>query len=223
LKESVNCENYREERGDEFVKIDNQGLSKSFFSFVERYRFYIQEKDPASALQKLDILRVLCSTRSGKLGVEALNQVIELFLKDNFELKPKNGFYHNQPIMITQNNTGLKLFNGDVGLVREVSNNELFAYFIIDSKLESIPVALIKEYQTVFAMTIHKSQGSEFDSVVVAIPSNTEKMKVSKELLYTGVTRAKKQVLLLASDKAIDDAIHFSVKRTSGLKQRLTT
>ena len=106
-------------------------------------------------------------------------------------------------------------------MVREKANEGLFAYFKVNGEIESFPVALIKEYQTVFAMTIHKSQGSEFKNVIVFLPENSEKMEVSKELLYTGVTRAKKQVLLVASDKAVYDSMSYSLQRTSGLIDRL--
>ena len=91
----------------------------------------------------------------------------------------------------------------------------------MDNQYREIPLAYVKDYQTVFAMTVHKSQGSEFEHVVVMMPSNEESRLLTKELLYTAVTRASKQVLLIGKENIIIKASNKKVDRASGLEERV--
>lgn len=157
-----------------------------------------------------------------------MNSKIENILKKLYKLPVSEGFYHNQPIMVTKNQIALDLFNGDVGLIRKDDQGKLKAYFKkstsdVDSKDELLVVspALISEWETVFAMTIHKSQGSEFDNVLVVLPKQEENRLLTRELLYTGVTRAKNSALIQAKISTIKQTTERTVNRISGIQERV--
>ncbi len=165
---------------------------------------------------------MLSPIHKGEYSVEYFNQKIEDYLKDKGFLSPKYGFYHNQPIMITQNDYHLKLFNGDVGLIRKDANGVLQAHFEAeDGSLRTISPNFINQYKTVFAMTIHKSQGSEFDHVAVVLPQQEELAILSKELLYTALTRAKSDLRIFATENLLEKASQKPVQRASGITERL--
>jgi exodeoxyribonuclease V alpha subunit len=131
-------------------------------------------------------------------------------------------FYANRPVIVTQNNYELDLFNGDVGITRKVGERFRVWFEGQDGQMRDVPAASLSHCETVFAMTIHKSQGSEFDQVLVLLPEGTDTPILTRELLYTGVTRAKKKVLLQAG---IDTLLHTTeqrVRRISGVQQRLS-
>jgi exodeoxyribonuclease V alpha subunit len=136
-------------------------------------------------------------------------------------LTPSGEFYHNRPVIVTRNNYELDLFNGDVGITR-ISGDRLRVHFEAeDGGVRDVPAASLSHCETVFAMTIHKSQGSEFDHVLLQLPEGTDTPILTRELLYTGVTRARKRVVLQAG---IDTMLHTTrekVRRTSGLQERL--
>ena len=128
--------------------------------------------------------------------------------------------------MITQNNYELGLYNGDIGIVRkDPDTNRLRVWFASSEENEpirSFNPAYFSSYETAFAMTIHKSQGSEFDRVMVVLPEKTDNLLLSRELLYTGITRAKSSVLLLGTEEALRFGIQRRVERFSGLQKRFS-
>ena len=192
-----------------------------FESFYNLYRIYISEKDTLKALQEFAKIRLLSPTHKGKYSVDYFNVEIERYLRQSGLLFPKAGFYHNQPIMITKNDYQLKLFNGDIGLIRENNDGELQAYFEAeDGGLRAINPNFIGQYRTVFAMTIHKSQGSEFDQVAMVLPKE-EIAILSKELLYTGLTRAKTNLWIFSNPSILEVSSQKPVQRASGIADRL--
>ena len=215
--------------GDEQLIIDTTFSKELFEQYALLYREYILEEDIKSALQKLNRIRFLCVTRENDLSVSQVNQQIQYLLSTRIEgFKPKSeGFYHNQPIIITQNDYQLGIFNGDVGIIRKEKTNNgevLFAFFeTSDGETKKIQAGYLNNYESVFAMTIHKSQGSEFDNVVVLLPEKQGGKLLTRELLYTGVTRARKKVLLQTSLQVLEKCVERSVSRASGLEKRLTT
>ena len=165
---------------------------------------------------------MLSPIHKGEFSVEYFNQKIENYLKNKGFISPQYGFYHNQPIMITQNDYHLKLFNGDIGLIREDEKGILQAFFEAeDGSLRTISPNFINQYKTVFAMTIHKSQGSEFDNVAVVLPQQEDLAILSKELLYTALTRAKSDLRIFATSEVLEKASHKPVQRASGITERL--
>ncbi|HIE54496.1 MAG TPA: exodeoxyribonuclease V subunit alpha, partial [Chromatiaceae bacterium] len=113
-----------------------------------------------------------------------------------------------------------KLFNGDIGLVLDNGAGKLQVFFQERDGLRAIPPSQLPPHETVYAMTIHKSQGSEFDRVILVLPDE-ESPVATRELLYTGITRARKQVLLCASQVSVNRAIARRVRRVSGLYRAL--
>ncbi len=190
--------------------------------------------------------RVLCATRQGDYGVERLNDVIKRYLGKNKALYQQNepALYHGQPIMINENDYRLGLYNGDIGIIWRVidqaGNTHLMACFE-DSTVETnrgedtdtgqqpirqILPSRLPKFESVYAMTIHKTQGSEFAHVALVISAtqsaaHNKQQRASKllsrELLYTGITRAKKQLTIAAHQGVWQQGVSAQVKRHSGL------
>ena len=205
---------------DEQVIIDEYYSDKIFHEFVEGYSSFILEKDILIALKKLNNLKVLCAVREGEKGLYAINNKIQTFLVKKNLIKLTGDFYENRPIMVNSNDYELGLFNGDVGIVRPDANNELKVWFEIKGEAKSFIPASISNAETVLAMTIHKSQGSEFEKVMVILPQKEDSKILTRELLYTAVTRAKSSVIIQASHELILQTSGESVKRGSGIIQR---
>ena len=136
---------------------------------------------------------------------------------------PQDGLYENKLVMITQNNNDLELFNGDIGIVRADENGVLKVWFEgKDKQLRKIEPSFISEMETVYAMTIHKSQGSEYETVLTLLPDNKDNQLLTRELLYTAVTRASKKVVIQAEEDIIWKTAAAKVKRISGIIDRIT-
>lgn len=206
---------------DTQVAIDTQ-YSKIFFEdFIAGYEEYIHESDIKIALQKFNKLRILCAIRESDQGLYALNKNVEKYLSSKNLIDTRNEFYNHRPIIITSNNYVLELFNGDIGLIRPDEDGELKAWFEGENgEIKSALPGLINQAETVYAMTIHKSQGSEFGQVLVVLPQQQNIAILTRELLYTGITRAKSKVFLQASETVILQAADAQVKRTSGIADR---
>lgn len=204
------------------LKIIEDYDKNQFEHFYQLYQNYISEQDTLLALHEFSKTRVLCPTKEGEYSVDYFNREIEVFLKSKGYLSPNFSFYHNQPIIITRNDYQLKLFNGDIGLIREDIDGRLQAYFEAeDGSLKSISTNFISHYKTVFAMTIHKSQGSEFEHVAVVLPKHEELEILSKELLYTALTRAKDSLWIFAKAQLLEAVSQKPVQRASGIAERI--
>lgn len=156
---------------------------------------FMGAKEPAAALAAADKFRVLCAVRKGPYGVGRMNRRVEQILSRQ-GLKPSGRFYDHQLIMIRVNTPALNLFNGDVGVVlagngqgREREYSVWFPDPVLGAR--SIPVSLLPDHETAFAMTVHKAQGSEFPYVAFILPDDAECPVLTRELLYTGMTRVK--------------------------------
>lgn len=204
-----------------FVQMDTTSSSVLFEQFVEGYEAYIKEPNIADALEKLNSLRVLCAVRSSALGLYAINKKIEAVLQKKKLLNTTEDFYENRPIIVTQNYPDLHLFNGDIGIIRTDENGIKKAWFEdADKKIRGVLPAYINSMETVFAMTIHKSQGSEYEKILVILPTNTDNKLLTRELLYTAVTRSKKELIVQATENIILQTTEETVKRASGIMFR---
>ena len=222
LNSELDIEKIEVFKNDKEVKIFTDFKIKDFEAFYEAYQEYISERDILLALKLFSNIRLLSPIHKGAYSVEYFNQQIELYLKQKGFLFPKVGFYHNQPIIITQNDYHLKLFNGDIGLIREDNNGVLQAHFEAENgSLHTLSPNFINNYKTVFAMTIHKSQGSEFKKVAVVLPLQENLQILSKELLYTGLTRAKENLYIFAKESVLIKASRQAVLRASGINERI--
>jgi exodeoxyribonuclease V alpha subunit len=179
---------------------------------------FLKASDPLAALAALAGFRILCALREGPFGVTGLNQLTEDILEEAGLIRPQNPWYASRPIMITRNDYNLKLFNGDIGLLLPDSDSgEPRAFFPgPDNTLRKFLPLRLPEHETAYAMTVHKSQGSEFDRVLLILPDR-ESPVLSRELLYTGITRARTSVELWFDEKVFRAALARRVTRTSGL------
>jgi exodeoxyribonuclease V alpha subunit len=222
---------------EESFVFDSEYDTSTFNSIVKEYRHYILEEDTYAALHKINDVRVICAVKQSKEGVYHTNERIEKVLKNYFDasalkegkintlFKPSSDFYHNQAIIVTKNHPDLGLFNGDIGIVRRSKEgNTLKAYFIDEDKedhLKAVSPGFIGDCETVFAMTIHKSQGSEFKQVLVILPKKTEMQLLTRELIYTAVTRAKEKATIQSTKAVLLAATNRKVQRASGITERI--
>lgn len=210
------------ESKDEKVTIDDTYSEAIFRDFINGFSHYIKEPDTKKAFQKLNQLRILCGIREGEEGVFRINEKIEEFLQHSHLIHKNTEFYEHRPIIITKNNYELKLFNGDIGIVRKDASGILKVWFEDnEGRLKAILPASIDYAETVYAMTIHKSQGSEFNKVMVILPKNAELTLLTRELLYTAITRARDQVIMQGSKEVILESTNRSVRRGSGIADRI--
>ena len=204
------------------VIVDDKYKPELLEKFVEGYSKYIQEDDKKEALKKLNELRVLVAVRQGPRGLYATNNAIEMQLRKMGFIKPDGEFYENRPIMVTRNLYDLGLLNGDTGIMRKDANGNLKVWFEDgQGGIKSVLPAYLNFSETAFAMTIHKSQGSEFDNVMVILPEGTSNALLTRELLYTGITRAKTSITIQGEMSTIEHAVNASVNRISGITGRI--
>ena len=171
------------------------------------------------ALARLGEMAVLCANRDGPGSVEQWRRDIENALDARFPgLRYRGEWYPGRPLMITKNDYNLGLYNGDIGVV--VRTGEGMRVVFDRGGFRSFPPGYLGEHSTVHALTIHKSQGSQFDEVVVSLPLESSRL-LTRELLYTAVTRASKRVTVVGPESAIRLGIERSVQRASGLRSRL--
>ncbi|MEA3502888.1 MAG: ATP-binding domain-containing protein, partial [Actinomycetota bacterium] len=200
---------------------------KDFDALVERiteHRIELVElaRTPGrlkDALEALNGLAVLCAHHRGPQSVDRWRHLIEAALDERYPgLRFGAEWYPGQPVMITTNDYRLNLFNGDIGVTVETDDGPKVAFG--RGGIRTFPRSHIGDHVTVHAMTIHKSQGSQFNEVVVALPAESSRL-LTRELLYTAVTRASNRVTLVGDEAVIRHAINRSVERASGLSVRL--
>lgn len=205
---------------DPQVYFDLHYDSTLFETFVLHYKTYIEETDVAIALKKINDLRVLCAVKESNEGVYFINKRIENILKTEGLIDTTNEFYHNRPIIVTSNNYQLGLFNGDVGIIRK-EGTQMVAWFEDgENGVKSVLPGFINSFDTVYAMTIHKSQGSEYNEVLVVLPKDKQNNILTRELFYTAVTRAKTKVVIQATKEVAEYTTGERVQRVSGICNR---
>jgi len=173
--------------------------------------------DAGAALDALGSLRVLCAHRRGPFGVARWNWQFEQWLAEG--AAPAVGFYVGRPVLVTANDPVSGLANGDLGVVVATEGTPRVA-FAAGAGVRLVAPARLESIETVHAMTIHKSQGSEFDEIVVVLPPVDSRL-ATRELLYTAVTRARSAVTLVGGEAALRRAVANRVVRQSGLRDRL--
>lgn len=209
-------------RGNEQVILDCDYSEETFDSFIKGFESYIAETDPYNALKKFNEIRVLCAVHSGEQGVERVNRRVENLLRTKGLITNNGENYVNRPVMVTSNYYDLGLFNGDVGIMRPDPEGVLKVWFE-DGKggVRDLIPAYIPYLSTVFAMTIHKSQGSEYNQVLIMFPKVTDERILTREILYTAVTRAKEQAFIQVKPEQLLVMVATGVHRASGIKDRI--
>lgn len=182
----------------------------------------VADADAEAALDALDRLRVLCAVREGPLGVRAVGDLVASWVADASDgvLRPGEEWYVGRPVLVTRNDHDLGVMNGDVGVTLEREGRRVVAFRHADGQVRVVPAIRVADCETVWAMTIHKSQGSQFDHAVVVLPER-ESPITTRELLYTGTTRARQRVTVVATEQRLAEAATRPVRRATGLAERL--
>ncbi|MCX4188810.1 exodeoxyribonuclease V subunit alpha [Methylophaga sp. OBS3] len=173
------------------------------------------DQSAVAVLEAFEKFRLLAAMKNGPNSVAAVNHLMQALLARR-GWRTGQQFYHGRPILITQNHYRLNLFNGDTGVVLRHPDGSLQACFMFAGELRWVPLSRLPVHETVFAMTVHKSQGSEFESVALLLPEQDNAL-MSRELVYTALTRARQQLLLMADEQILRLAIHRQHQRESGL------
>jgi len=226
----------------------NSGLDELLNQAVSYYQQYLEmtkdsSKDAAEIIDCYNEFRVLCAMRAGEYGVDGINQGVTAALKQAKLIGADTEFYLGRPVIIQSNDYNLGLFNGDIGLILPDMSSQssyqssvedgnasthaprLMAHFIqADGSILKVLPARLPSHDTCFAMTVHKSQGSEFANVALVLPiwpSLAQKQLLTKELVYTAITRAKQHFTCLGSQAVFEHASLQATQRSSGLARRL--
>ena len=214
------------------ASIENlQGLHEPLVGFVvARYAGYMKQAQEfdgsagkiAELFAVLHSFRVLCAVQRGAQGVAGINLAVEQALARKGLISRSGEWYPGRPVLVRSNDYSLDLYNGDVGICLPDSAGEMKVWFEKSAgSFMSYPPFRLPQCDTVFAMTIHKSQGSEFQDVLVVLPDE-ENPLLSRELLYIGFTRARKSVFLDCSSQIWGLALARSTQRFTGLYDMLT-
>ena len=184
---------------------------------AEGYTPYLTAPDVTAAYARFLGFRILCAHRRGKAGVEVLNPAIEKRLATEGLIVESTEWYPGRPVMVTQNDAALRLYNGDVGLTWPDAAGVLLVHFP-DGKggFRTLQPTRLPPHETVYAMTVHKSQGSEFGRVVLVLPEKASPI-LTRELVYTGVTRAVDGVTVVGTHAVLQAGVERKVERESGV------
>jgi exodeoxyribonuclease V alpha subunit len=176
--------------------------------------------DETAALAALDRHRLLCAHQRGPYGVLRWGLEVERWLTESIPGYAEDGeWYVGRPLLVTANDYEMSLYNGDTGVIVQTPDG-VRAAFARGAAAKLYPPVRLDAIQTVHAMTVHRAQGSQFDAVSFVVPPADSPL-LSRELLYTAVTRARRQVFLIGSEEAIRRAVLRPANRASGLRHRL--
>ena len=178
-------------------------------------------------LQAFDRFRLLCAVHEGEWGTQQLNAAIERALAAEGLINRRGEWYEGRPIMVTRNDAGIGVFNGDIGIVlkpmstADVPTPPARVYFLDGTSIRSVGVSRLAHVETAFALTVHKSQGSEFEHTALVLPQAPSRV-LTRELVYTGITRARGAFTLVTGRRqAFVEALGQRTRRSSGLQELL--
>lgn len=203
---------------------ESEDYAATIADAVEGYRDYLalvrQQAEPAKILEAFAQYQLLCALREGPFGVSGLNERIEqaLFTRRLIARPAPAGsrWYSGRPIMISRNDSTLGLFNGDIGIALEREEGMRVWFAMPDGSVKSVQPSRLPGHETAYAMTVHKSQGSEFDHAALVLPTQFSPV-ITRELVYTAITRARRRLSLYADDRVFEKAIMTRTERRSGL------
>lgn len=184
------------------------------------YRPVLAAGSPQAALRALERVRLLTPLREGAEGVDGLNALAETIMRSKGLIAPGQRWYRGLPVMVRQNDYALGLFNGDTGVLWPDSEGRLHAWFADEGGVRAVPLSRLPLWQAAYAVTVHKAQGSEFEEVVLVLPREDLPI-VSRELLYTAITRARQTIGLFASREVLFRGLRRHTVRYSGLGDML--
>jgi exodeoxyribonuclease V alpha subunit len=188
---------------------------------LKGYTPFVRADTIEAALNELDTFKILCAHNSGEYGTLQINHVCENILRSVHNFDIQDGFF-KRIIMVRSNDYKRELFNGDTGIVFEKKEGVNTFFITRDKAIKHYRESDLPGVDTAFAITIHKSQGSEYKTVLIVVPDKLSPV-VTRQLLYTGVTRARSKVIVLGRMRIIKKAIQVCVKRNSGIGPCLET
>lgn len=200
-------------------------IARGFAGYAKLLADTLRQREPdvGPLFDALNAFRVLCAVRAGAHGVDALNEWISVEVRRLARLPrlPGTRWFAGRPIIVTRNDYALGLFNGDIGIALPGSDGSLRVVFEHGAgSCRAVSPAMLPSHDTAFALTVHKSQGSEFEEVALVLPA-TFCRALSRELVYTAVTRARKRVAILGTRAVFTQAICTPACRDTGLSERL--
>ncbi|MCE3002316.1 MAG: exodeoxyribonuclease V subunit alpha [Xanthomonadaceae bacterium] len=180
----------------------------------------------AAALAALRRMQLLCALREGPFGADAANALLVERLRDRFGVAGRGTSFGGRALLVTHNDHARRLYNGDVGLELEAPDGRVWAWFPAragdgGAGARAIAPAALPPHAAAFALTVHKSQGSEYDAVAVLLPPDAAHPILGRELLYTAVSRARERLCLWATPAALDACLARAPRRGGGLRERL--
>ena len=216
---------YLPKYGEFEIEPYQQKLMYGFQGYVEALQHYVQGDEPEPYIQQVihafDDYRILTAVRHGQLGLQQLNRYAEQWLNQQLKQIAVGDWYVGRPVMMTYNDYQLGISNGDIGICfKHRSQSQQFEVYFPSLDKWIAAHRLPRNMQTAFALTIHKSQGSEFTHTAIVLDAPAEKL-LSQELIYTAVTRAKKVVSILADSGTLQQALTIRTVRRSGLVQKI--
>ncbi|NDU86286.1 MAG: exodeoxyribonuclease V subunit alpha [Ferrovum sp.] len=206
-----------------FAHLALDSKQTNYFAFFQCIQSRPKEPDQQESwirkvITTFDRFRFLCAVHDGPWGVNTLNQMVEQQLTAFEWIKSQGEWYEGRPVLVTQNDHELGIFNGDIGITLRVvpEKSPLRVFFVTNEGIRSVSISRLNQVATAFAMTVHKSQGSEFEHTCLILPGNHT--NVTRELIYTGITRARAALTLITdSPQTLTQGIARRVQRSSGL------
>ncbi len=175
----------------------------------------------AEAIAALSDFRLLCAHRRGPEGVSTWAATIESWLAAAIPGFGSEGvWYAGRPLLVTENDHALQLYNGDTGVVVAAASDRLVAAFERGTDVIEVSPTRLASVDTVYAMTVHKAQGSQFGTVAVLLPGPDSPI-LTRELLYTAVTRARRKLFVVGTEESVRAAVDRPIARASGLRAAL--
>ncbi|MDN7691649.1 AAA family ATPase [Burkholderia cenocepacia] len=216
---------FHDDAGDTLASSTVERLARRFGAYLDALRDALAAPvpDPLPLFDALNRFRILCATRSGSRGAEHVNALVAAHVRHAARVPLAVGahWFTGRPIMVTRNDYALGLFNGDIGIALPDAHGVLRVWFRrADGTARAVSPAALPPHETAFALTVHKSQGSEFDEAALVLPASFGRV-LTRELVYTAVTRARTRVQVIGPRRVLAQAIATRTQRDSGLAARV--
>ncbi|MEK6354821.1 MAG: AAA family ATPase [Burkholderia cenocepacia] len=216
---------FHDDAGDTLASSTVERLARRFGAYLDALRDALAAPapDPLPLFDALNRFRILCATRSGSRGAEHVNALVAAHVRHAARVPLAVGahWFTGRPIMVTRNDYALGLFNGDIGIALPDAHGVLRVWFRrADGSARAVSPAALPPHETAFALTVHKSQGSEFDEAALVLPVSFGRV-LTRELVYTAVTRARTRVQVIGPRRVLAQAVATRTQRDSGLAARV--
>lgn len=189
---------------------------------LQGYQYFLtcvqQQNTPEQVIAAFGEYQLLCALREGPFGVSGLNDRLEQLLAQKRKINrlPHSRWYEGRPVMISRNDSALGLFNGDIGIALDRGQGLRVWFMMPEGSVKSVQPSRLPEHDTAWAMTVHKSQGSEFNHAALILPTQLSPV-ITRELIYTAITRARQRLSLYTDERVLVQAIAARTERRSGL------